>query len=401
MSNDDRSPTPIEREVAPEADLNQQSEPIPPAAVENGTPETLTTRAPATPPAAANPDQGKDLLSHAVDLMGRALLVALAIFSKLDVTPVVVKDNLKDQVIWRRVLAAVIDGVILFCFFKFANSLKFGDHNLSILLNPQLFVYDALSVITPLITIKVLIVANNAVSTVQEITGVSGLAGFDWMIFSCIFPAVVILLYHSLMESSPWQGSLGKKICGVVVTDLAGKRVSFGRALKRNAAKAIAWLPYTVIKIATDQSPLTLPPMIYDGLTWIGFAGCGIAIASLNKQCLHDAVADTLVQSEVRKETAKPARPKAPRPVPEPVQPRQAPPAPPKPSAPVQAAHANPAPSAPSVANSPAPHVVSEESVSSDSSGNRIPDDMRECPACAELIKKKAVKCRYCQERFA
>lgn len=39
--------------------------------------------------------------------------------------------------------------------------------------------------------------------------------------------------YFALLESSPWQASLGKRMLGLKVTDLDGKRISFGRASAR------------------------------------------------------------------------------------------------------------------------------------------------------------------------
>lgn len=40
-------------------------------------------------------------------------------------------------------------------------------------------------------------------------------------------------VYFALLESSPWQASLGKRMLGLLVTDLEGKRISFGRASAR------------------------------------------------------------------------------------------------------------------------------------------------------------------------
>ena len=40
-------------------------------------------------------------------------------------------------------------------------------------------------------------------------------------------------LYHGFLESSSWQGTIGKKVLGLRVTDMSGKRISFGRATGR------------------------------------------------------------------------------------------------------------------------------------------------------------------------
>lgn len=40
-------------------------------------------------------------------------------------------------------------------------------------------------------------------------------------------------LYHGFLESSSWQGTIGKKVLGLRVTDMSGNRISFGRATGR------------------------------------------------------------------------------------------------------------------------------------------------------------------------
>lgn len=80
---------------------------------------------------------------------------------------------------------------------------------------------------------------------------------------------VVSWLYFALMESSASQATLGKLVCGLAVTDIHGRRISFGRATGRYFAKIL--------------SVLTLG---------IGF----LMVAFMpQKQGLHDVVADTLV----------------------------------------------------------------------------------------------------------
>ncbi len=50
-----------------------------------------------------------------------------------------------------------------------------------------------------------------------------------------------VTLYFGLWESSRWRASLGKRIVGLVVSRQAGGRLSFGRAVLRNAIKFVPW----------------------------------------------------------------------------------------------------------------------------------------------------------------
>ena len=47
------------------------------------------------------------------------------------------------------------------------------------------------------------------------------------------FEILVMWLYHAFMESSEWQGTIGKKVCGLRVTDMNGDRITFGTATGR------------------------------------------------------------------------------------------------------------------------------------------------------------------------
>jgi uncharacterized RDD family membrane protein YckC len=80
----------------------------------------------------------------------------------------------------------------------------------------------------------------------------------------------VTWLYHAWMESSEWQATVGKKALGLVVTDLAGQRVSFGRATGRHFSKII-----------TNMVPALV------GYIMAGFTA--------KKQALHDMIAGCLV----------------------------------------------------------------------------------------------------------
>jgi uncharacterized RDD family membrane protein YckC len=76
-------------------------------------------------------------------------------------------------------------------------------------------------------------------------------------------------LYEALMESSSYQATLGKMILGLKVTDLNGNRISFERATGRHFAK---WLSMMIL--------------------FIGYIMVGLTD---RKQGLHDMLAGTLV----------------------------------------------------------------------------------------------------------
>ena len=77
-------------------------------------------------------------------------------------------------------------------------------------------------------------------------------------------------LYHALMESSEWQATVGKKLLGMAVTDMAGQRISFGRSTGRHFGKII-----------TNMIP-----------AFIGYIMAGF---TEKKQALHDMMAGCLV----------------------------------------------------------------------------------------------------------
>jgi len=99
-----------------------------------------------------------------------------------------------------------------------------------------------------------------------------------FLIIGVIFLAATVSLavtwlYHAWMESSEWQATVGKKALGLVVTDMAGRRVSFGRATGRHFAK-----------IVTNMVP--------------GFIGYIMAGFTEKKQALHDMIAGCLMLRE-------------------------------------------------------------------------------------------------------
>ncbi|MGH9685083.1 MAG: RDD family protein [Candidatus Acidiferrales bacterium] len=85
-----------------------------------------------------------------------------------------------------------------------------------------------------------------------------------------VVSTAVSWLYYAWMESSMHQGTLGKLALGLYVTDMQGRRISFGRASGRFFAKII-----------TGLIPLG-----------IGYILAGV---TQKKQALHDMIASCLV----------------------------------------------------------------------------------------------------------
>jgi uncharacterized RDD family membrane protein YckC len=83
-------------------------------------------------------------------------------------------------------------------------------------------------------------------------------------IFGFIVQIVAIWLYFALQESSVHQATLGKRALNIYVTDLYGRRLSFGQATGRYFAKIISTLILCIgyIMVAFTEKKQGLHDMI-------------------------------------------------------------------------------------------------------------------------------------------
>jgi uncharacterized RDD family membrane protein YckC len=81
--------------------------------------------------------------------------------------------------------------------------------------------------------------------------------------------SITLILYNSICEVSPLKGSIGKKLCRLVVVDIDGMGLSYLNALLRSAGKAISIF------------------FLYTGFLSIFFTE--------HRQALHDMLAKTYV----------------------------------------------------------------------------------------------------------
>lgn len=108
---------------------------------------------------------------------------------------------------------------------------------------------------------------NDSESIVGMIGAIIAMAGTYWILATSIR-----ILYFSFMESSNSQATIGKMAMGLVVTDLNGGKLDFGKAFVRN-----------ICKIISDFTCL------------IGYI---IAAFTEKRQALHDIIAGTLVMKK-------------------------------------------------------------------------------------------------------
>lgn len=155
---------------------------------------------------------------------------------------------------WKRLLAFLLDQIIL----GFARMIIFIP--LWIIFLASLFGEDFLN-------------NDYHIKNVGFVSNDISIATFAISVFLIIILVVINFvfewLYFSLMESSSKQGTLGKIIVGIKVTDLEGKKISFGKACGRYFGKIISGIIFM-----------------------IGFIIAGI---TKRKQALHDLIAGTLV----------------------------------------------------------------------------------------------------------
>lgn len=109
----------------------------------------------------------------------------------------------------------------------------------------------------------------------DDVTGLTRWLGLgDWLDWTLYF--IALFSYWILLESSPWQATVGKRAVSVVVTDLRGERLSILRAFVRSMGKGIS------------------------ATTFIGYL---LPLLTKRHQTLHDMIAGSLVLKAGKKKS--------------------------------------------------------------------------------------------------
>jgi len=115
-----------------------------------------------------------------------------------------------------------------------------------------------------------------------------------------ILMQIIGWIYFALLESSSMQGTLGKRVMGIIVTNLQGNKISFGKATARYFAKSIFllfWIMAVLVEVMKPSATGSDSP--YDYLSIALFViGCVVPILGYlmagytpEKQALHDIIA--------------------------------------------------------------------------------------------------------------
>ncbi len=107
----------------------------------------------------------------------------------------------------------------------------------------------------------------DAMSDGEAIAVVIGM--FSAMGTTFLIAGIIGIVYYTIMEASKFQATFGKMALGLIVTDLDGKPLDFGKALLRNLGKIVSQM-----------------------ILMIGYIMAGFTD---KKQALHDMIAGALV----------------------------------------------------------------------------------------------------------
>ena len=101
---------------------------------------------------------------------------------------------------------------------------------------------------------------------------------YNIIIYLSYVVAILMIIYFSLMDSSLTQGSFGKRVVRITVTDTQGNRISFLRSLLRSSIKAFPIMAF--------NNPISIALLLISIL---------LVIFSKKRQSLHDFITRCVV----------------------------------------------------------------------------------------------------------
>jgi uncharacterized RDD family membrane protein YckC len=122
--------------------------------------------------------------------------------------------------------------------------------------------------------------------------------GFPLEAYTLLTISFPTWLYFACSEHSTRQATLGKRVFGLIVTDMRGDRIGFGRAMLRTVIKLLPWeLAHLTVNLPTSAF-FEPEPQFRSGLLVV-FALLviypALVVLTRRHQGLHDLIAKTVV----------------------------------------------------------------------------------------------------------
>lgn len=122
--------------------------------------------------------------------------------------------------------------------------------------------------------------------------------GFSLEAYTLATISLPTWLYFALSESSVRQATIGKRITSLIVTDIGGNRIGFGRAMLRTVIKLLPWeLAHLTVNLPTSMWFEPEPEFRFGLLVVFALLVVYPALVLLTRrhQSLHDLIAKTVV----------------------------------------------------------------------------------------------------------
>ena len=160
------------------------------------------------------------------------------------------------------------------------------------------FALDYIPILIYLLAVTLLFLLLNTLFDVNQLLFTNRTLG---QLTAFLLVTLPVVLYFALGESSTRQGTWGKRRLGLKVTDIAGNRINFGRALARTLLKFVPWeLSHTLIweiRFTTQTDSL----LISYGFALV-YLLIGLNLATLLMTRKHQTLYDLLVKTCVIKQ---------------------------------------------------------------------------------------------------
>jgi uncharacterized RDD family membrane protein YckC len=122
--------------------------------------------------------------------------------------------------------------------------------------------------------------------------------GVPLEIYTLLTISLPTWLYFAWSEQSTWQGTIGKRVFRLIVTDIEGDRIGFGRAMLRTVIKMLPWeISHLTVNLPTSIMYEPQPQFRFGFVFVFVLLVLYPALILLTRrhQSLHDLIAKTFV----------------------------------------------------------------------------------------------------------